>query len=210
MTAAGSRKKANFWATQVTMESLLQLDEQLFFLINNGWQNSFLDAIMPIWREKSTWIPLYVLLTAFVIYRFKIKGLYLIIALGLLIGISDNISSQLVKKNVRRIRPCNDATVENVHLLISCGSGYSFPSTHAVNHFAVATFLSMTLGQFFRKIRLPLFLWAASIALGQVYVGVHYPFDIFFGAIFGSFLAFLAAKLYLKWDKISIGKPEVV
>lgn len=206
----GGGKRANFFGNPLTMESLLHLDEQLFYLINNGWQNPFLDTIMPIWREKSTWIPLYILLAAFVIYHFKIKGLYLIIALALLVGISDNISSQLIKKNVRRIRPCNDATIENVHRLISCGSGYSFPSTHAVNHFVVATFLSMTLGRFFRKIRLPLFLWAASIAFGQVYVGVHYPLDIFCGAILGSLLAFIGAKLYFKWDKISIGKPTVV
>lgn len=203
-------KKGYFLGNPITMESLLQLDEQLFYLINNSWQNPFLDTIMPIWREKSTWIPLYVLLAAFVVYRFKIRGLYLIIALGLLVGISDNISSQLIKKNVKRIRPCNDETVAHVHRLISCGSGFSFPSTHAVNHFVVATFLSMTLGQFFRKIRLPLFLWAASIALGQVYVGVHYPFDIICGALFGFLLAYIGAKLYLKWDKISIGKPTMV
>jgi len=202
--------KQLFVGNPITMESVLYLDEQLFYLINNGWQNPFFDAIMPIWREKSTWIPLYILLAAFITYHFKIKGLYLIIALGLLVGITDNVSSQLIKKNVRRIRPCNDQTVEDVHRLISCGSGYSFPSTHATNHFAIATFLSMTLGQFFRKIRLPLFLWAASIAFGQVYVGVHYPLDIICGAIFGSILAFLAAKLYFKWEKISIGKPEKV
>ncbi|MFN7117198.1 MAG: phosphatase PAP2 family protein [Saprospiraceae bacterium] len=189
------------------MENLLQLDEQLFYLINNGWQNPFLDAIMPIWREKSTWIPLYVLLAGFIFYRFRIKGLFLVMALGLLVGISDNVSSQLIKKNVRRIRPCNDGTVENVHLIISCGSGYSFPSTHAVNHFVVATFLSVTLGQFYKKIRLPLLLWAASIALGQVYVGVHYPLDILCGALLGIVLGYIGAKLYLQWDKISIGKP---
>ncbi len=190
------------------MTSLLQLDEQLFYLINNGWQNPFLDAIMPIWREKSTWIPLYVFLAIFVIYRFKIKGLYLILTMALLIGISDNIASQLIKKNVQRIRPCNDATLEEkVHLVISCGSGYSFPSTHAANHFAVAAFLSMTLGQFYRRIRLPLYLWAASIALGQVYVGVHYPLDILSGALFGILLAYVMARLYFRLEKISIGKP---
>lgn len=193
------------------MTGLLQLDEQLFYLINNGWQNPFLDAIMPIWREKSTWIPLYLLLAAFCIYRFKIKGLYLVLVVGLLVGISDNISSQLIKKNVRRIRPCNDATLEEkVHLVISCGSGYSFPSTHATNHFALAAFMSMTLGQYYRRIRLPFYLWAASIAIGQVYVGVHYPLDILTGALLGILLALVMAKLYFQWKKISIGKPERV
>jgi len=45
------------------MESLIQLDEQLFHIINHDWQNAFLDAVLPYWRDKKTWIPLYVLLT---------------------------------------------------------------------------------------------------------------------------------------------------
>lgn len=193
------------------MTSLLQLDEYLFYIINKDWQNPFLDAIMPIWREKSTWIFLYVFLAVFVIYKFKIKGLYLILTLALLVGVCDNVSSQLIKKNVRRVRPCNDATLEEKpHLIISCGSGYSFPSTHAANHFAVATFLSLTLGQYYKRIKIPLYFWAASIAFGQVYVGVHYPLDILGGALIGILFAYLFAKLYWKIGKINIGKPGKV
>lgn len=192
------------------MINLLQFDEQLFHIINNDWHNAFLDAIMPAWREKKTWIPLYVMIAAFSIIKFKIKGLYFIIAVALTVGIADNVSSQLIKKNVKRIRPCNDATLqEDVRLLVSCGSGYSFTSSHATNHFAVATFISMTLGQFYRKIRLPFFLWAATIAFGQVYVGVHYPLDIVCGALLGSFIAFILAKIYLRLESIKISNPNL-
>ncbi len=192
------------------MINLLQFDEQLFHIINNDWHNAFLDAIMPAWREKKTWIPLYVMIAAFAIIKFKIKGLYFLIAIALTVGIADNVSSQLIKKNVKRIRPCNDATLqEEVRLLVPCGSGYSFTSSHATNHFAVATFISMTLGQFYRKIRFPFFLWAATIAFGQVYVGVHYPLDIVCGALLGSLIAFILAKIYLRLGSVKISNPNL-
>lgn len=187
------------------MTSLLALDEQLFHIINGDWQNPFLDAVMPFWRDKKTWIPLYIVLAGFLWYRFRVKGLYLVLALILTVGVADIVSSQLVKKNVRRVRPCNDATLPfDVNVPIPCGSGYSFTSSHATNHFAIAAFLSMTLGQFHQKIRLPFYLWAATIAFGQVYVGAHYPLDVICGAALGWLIAFILARLYLRWKKISI------
>ena len=65
------------------MEAILEFDQTIFFLINNDGHNSFLDAIMPYWRDKYTWIPFYLALAIFVIYKFKAKGLYLILALAL-------------------------------------------------------------------------------------------------------------------------------
>ncbi len=193
------------------METLLQLDEQLFHLINHNWHHAALDAVMPYWRDKRVWIPLYLVIAGYCWYRFRVKGIYLVLALGLTVGIADNVSSQLIKKTVKRIRPCNDATLtQEVQLLVPCGSGYSFTSSHAVNHFAVATFLSMTLGLYHRRIRLPLFLWAASIAFGQVYVGVHYPLDVICGALLGSLLAYALARLYWRLKTVCIPLPPRV
>lgn len=75
-----------------------------------------------------------------------------------------------------------------MNLLIACGGGYSFPSTHAANHFALAFFL---INMFYRrwKLILPLvFLWAFAVSFAQVYVGVHYPLDITFGAAIGALI----------------------
>jgi membrane-associated phospholipid phosphatase len=185
------------------METFLQLDQSLFDLLNGQWRANWLDAIMPIWREKKTWIPLYLALAALSIYRFKLKGLYLILALGLAVGLADTISSKVIKPAVHRLRPCNDpALKEEVKLLVHCGSGYSFTSSHASNHFAVAAFLSLTLGFFYRWMRWPLHLWAASIAWGQVYVGVHYPFDVICGAFLGLLIGNIVAKSYLRVSKL--------
>lgn len=180
------------------MTELLQFDQQLFHLINGEWRLSVLDAVMPYWREKTFWIPAYAALAAFLFYRFRWYGLYLGIALGITVGVADTVSSQVIKENVERLRPCNDPAVRtDVRLLVHCGGGYSFTSSHATNHFAVAAFLSLTLGGLYRRIRIPLFLWAASIAYGQVYVGVHYPLDVLAGALLGTLIGYVLAKGYL-------------
>lgn len=187
------------------MEAILELDQTIFFLINNDGHNAFFDAIMPYWRDKYTWIPFYLALAAFVIYKFKTKGLYLILALALTVGVADTISSKVIKKSVQRLRPCNDTQInQQVKLLVRCGGGYSFTSSHATNHFAVALFLIGTLGRIFRRIKWPLVFWAATIALGQVYVGVHYPLDILVGGTIGSLIGIGMARLYQSFPKLAL------
>ncbi len=179
------------------MSELIQFDEQLFHLINSGMSNSFFDAIMPYWRSKFLWVPLYVFLISFLLINFKKAGLYVLMGVFLTIGVSDFVSSKVIKKSVKRDRPCNTVHIApEMELRVHCGGGYSFTSSHATNHFALATFLVMIIGPFFKWIRIPLFLWAASIAFGQIYVGVHYPMDILAGSIVGILLGFLTTKFY--------------
>jgi undecaprenyl-diphosphatase len=74
---------------------------------------------------------------------------------------------------------------------IDCGTGYSFPSSHASDHFAITVFLIIV---FYRRYKwiLPVgLLWAATISFAQVYVGVHYPFDVTAGAIYGTLVGWL-------------------
>ena len=171
------------------METLLYWDTVIFEVINSGWQNGFLDAVMPLWRNKYLWVPLYLLISSFLMINFGKNGAYLVATVLLTITISDTLSSAVLKKQIQRPRPCKQEVLqEEVHLLIPCGAGYSFPSSHATNHFALALVLITTLGKRFSTIKLPLFFWAASIALGQVYVGVHYPLDIIGGAVLGSLI----------------------
>lgn len=179
------------------LDTLLEWDQWLFHIINYDWHNGLLDAIMPYWREKKLWIPLYLIIGGFALYRYRLKGLYFILAAALTIAIADPVSSQLIKKNVQRDRPCREASLQQeVNLLIPCGGGYSFTSSHATNHFAIGVFLFLTIGQLFRSWRWLFLVWAASIAFGQVYVGVHYPLDVTAGALVGSLIGWLVCILY--------------
>lgn len=187
------------------MAEILELDQIIFQIINQDWQMDWLDGLMPYWRNKYTWIPLYLFLLVFTIWKFKQYAIYFLLGLILTAGLADSISSHLVKKNIQRIRPCNDPAVKgDVHLLVHCGGGYSFTSSHATNHFALAIYLIFTLGQLYKWIRMPLLFWAASIAYGQVYVGVHYPLDVIVGGLLGSTIGYLVAKFYLSLEKLKI------
>lgn len=180
------------------METILQLDEAVFFFINHSLSNLLLDTIMPLWREKTTWIPLYVGLVAYSIYHFKWKkGLVWVLILAAVVGLSDQISSQWIKKNVQRPRPCNNTEIRaEVRLRTDCGSGYSFTSSHATNHFAIASFVVTTLVAGIWWARTLWIIWAASIAFGQVYVGVHYPLDVLVGSLLGLALGWLASLFW--------------
>lgn len=180
-------------------------DQWLFQLINTDGHTAWLDQLFPLWRDKRFWVPLYVLLAIWLGIRYRWKGVYLILAAVMTVAITDPLSSELIKKSVQRERPCRAAPLaEDLQLLIHCGGGYSFPSSHATNHFALAVFLYLTLGRLFRSWRWLLLLWAATIAYGQVYVGVHYPLDVIAGALLGSLVGSLVAYVYRQWRTIRI------
>jgi len=179
------------------MDFLLQLDESIFILINRTWQNAFFDWLLPYWRNKYFWLPAYFLFTILLFVKVGKKGIPILLFLGLTVTGSDFTSSFLIKKSVERGRPCNDNSFKkNVFLRAPCGSGYSFTSSHAANHCAVAIFLIFVFGQRLKKWRFLLLFWAVSIGFAQIYVGVHYPLDVFFGCLIGGFIAFLSHYCY--------------
>jgi membrane-associated phospholipid phosphatase len=142
------------------------------------------------------------LLFVFLVYKFKKKSIPIMLLALASIGMADGISSHILKPLVSRIRPCNLAELTNeIHLRIHCSGGFSFPSSHAANHFALAMFIGLALyktNPWFLRIGL---LWAGIISFAQVYVGVHFPVDIFSGMLLGCgiglFLNFVLAKFKL-------------
>ena len=177
------------------LEWLLALDREVLLLINRSLANPVFDALMPWFREKLFWAPLYIFLLAFLFEYYGKKAWWLVMGLVITVGLADFFSSELVKKNVRRLRPCNDITLAaDLQPRVRCGSGFSFTSSHATNHFAVAVYLSFFLGRLHRRVRPALLLWAASIAYAQVYVGVHYPGDVLAGALLGAWIGWFVAR----------------
>jgi len=88
-----------------------------------------------------------------------------------------------------------------INTLVYCGGGYSFPSSHAGNHFGLAIFLS---GLFFKKFNwiFPLsIVWATIISIAQVYVGKHYPFDVLGGTIIGCIIGFIFLRIFHHFNK---------
>lgn len=157
-------------------------------------------------REPLVHVPLYLFLALFLIINFGKSGFWWIITALAMAGVNDILSSQLIKDFFDRPRPCRDEMIAHQIRFIAkyCGMNGSFISSHASSHFAVATFIYFTLRSVTNWFALA-FLWAAGVCYAQVYVGVHYPFDVFCGAIFGVGIGFAAAGLYNK--KITLVNP---
>ena len=189
-------------------EQIIQFDQYLFFAINHGLSNPFFDWLMPALRNRFFWTPLYLFLAVFFIRNYGKKGWLILIFLGLTFGITDFFSSSVLKPAFERLRPCNDPEIKaEVKNIIACGTGFSFPSSHASNHFALAVFLIL---MFYRKWRpiLPIgLLWAFSVSFAQIYVGVHYPLDILTGAIIGGMIGYLMCSILLITKAFRQWKP---
>lgn len=181
------------------LETLVEWDKALFEVINGQWHNGFLDTVMPYWRSKRFWIPVYLLISLFIGFKYRWNSIYIFISLALLILASDQLSSHLIKPSIERLRPCNDPTLTDVRILVHCGNGFSFTSSHATNHFALSSFLFLAIQEFRNKLgSFILFFWAATIAYGQVYVGVHFLFDVLAGTTLGCLIGYLIYQLIFK------------
>ncbi|MBI3232854.1 MAG: phosphatase PAP2 family protein [Bacteroidetes bacterium] len=120
-------------------------------------------------------------------YLAKIKIYFIDIdkQLNTLIFKRDYLLANTLKHAVGRLRPCNNPSMHVNLLLKHCGSGFSFVSAHACNHFAIAGISTIILRLYSKKWVPIAYLWAAIISFAQVYVGVHFPIDILCGASLG-------------------------
>jgi undecaprenyl-diphosphatase len=175
------------------MEALLSLDHTLFRLINQEWSNGLFDAILPLFRTKSTWFPFYVAGLIVLYVKYRMRGLLMAVLAIACVTVTDQISATFMKPFFERARPCHDAASQ-VRLLVVCGGGFSFVSSHAANHFGLALLFGATFKQRLPWLFWALLAWASIICYGQVYVGVHYPADVFVGGTIGA-----AVGLGLAW-----------
>ncbi|MDI6801690.1 MAG: glycosyltransferase family 39 protein [Thermodesulfovibrionales bacterium] len=189
---------------------ILNIDKKLFALINAGVSNSPLDILMPALTSKG-----YFLLLPYMIYLvwtgfkgqknnspFDLTAAIwaIVISFGSFL-ITDWLVYE-IKHLIMRVRPCDE--LEGVRLLVGCSKSYSMPSNHASNAFAVALPLFYLARQSTLSLmwRLYPFILAILVAFSRVYVGVHYPSDIIFGAMVGC--AFSAALIF--WYKRSLSR----
>ncbi len=144
---------------------------------------------MPFVTDLKNFTFVFIALGIWILWRERKAGLIFLAFIGLTLTITDQLSSQVLKEIIGRVRPCH--VLENVHMLTDCNTSYSFPSSHAVNIFAAALFLARPLGR-----AAPIFFGVAAIvAYSRVYIGIHYPFDALGGAAIGLLIAWPLRRL---------------
>lgn len=175
-------------------EFLYNIDVQAFYFINKTLANPVTDFLMPFITELNHWKIFYAIMFLYLLIGGGRRGRIVAFSLLILVAASDQLSSNLIKDLVQRIRPCN--VLPDVRLLVGCTQSYSFPSSHAVNNFAGAVFLS----HFYPKFRISFYIGAFLMAVSRVFVGVHYPSDVLAGIIIGITVGVVFVFI---WDSIN-------
>ncbi len=179
------------------------LDTRLLLLINTGTANSWLDFLMPVLSARG-----YLLVIPY-LFGMVLRGIrqrdrkgktFFTAALWTLLIACCAVffaewAEYTLKAATARIRPCR--AIEGIRLLIACPASYSMPSGHAISSFAFALPLFyLTRGYIPLTWRLYPLILAAFIAFSRIYLGVHYPTDVFIGALLGGMIGMGLSTLY--------------
>lgn len=154
----------------------------------------FLDALMRFITSLGNGGIIWIILTAVLLIVPKKRKSGAILAVALLVDFI--ICNCILKGTFRRIRPFDVNTA--IQLIINRPMDFSFPSGHTAIAFASFTALRLA-GE--KKICIPVFILACSIAFSRMYLYVHYPTDILGGVAAGIASGCIAFAIVYIWSK---------
>jgi undecaprenyl-diphosphatase len=177
------------------LSGILNQNTNLFYMINQGMDNNVFDFIMPLLTNFGSFIVWAVICGILFIFGGE-KGRKVAV-LGLTALFVGNVAVYLLKFIIAEPRPF--LTLPNVDLLVPENEIYSFPSGHTASSFAAAIVIGLKYKFNFRGksygLIYPLLAFAGVIGFSRIYIGVHYPLDVLFGAIVGILAALLVLKV---------------
>lgn len=181
-------------------ESLINLDRELFTFIHATASSPTIDWFFMLLRNALTWVPLYAFMLYWLLrYHKKLAWQFAFLSL-VTFAITDYTSASILKPIFMRVRPCYDPQLHDIiRNLVGCGGRYGMPSTHASNHFGLASFWFFSITWMSNRSWYWLWLWALAIGYAQVYVGKHFPGDIIIGAVLGTLVGSGMALLFRRW-----------
>jgi undecaprenyl-diphosphatase len=184
-------------------EDILNLDTELFIYLNSLGFPLF-DNFWIFLSNKEANVLFYSTLLVLYFYKrslkFKFSELfYLLILIAFMITITDQ-TANLFKDSFQRLRPCYNEMIKDSLRLVkeSCGGKYGFFSAHASNSFTLAVFFGLLYKKKFKYLIYFSLLYASLISYSRIYLGVHFPLDILFGAAFGLIIGILTFNFYDK------------
>lgn len=186
----------------MTWQEIHRFDQNLTLKINS-WNSSFSDPIWEFLSDIPVWIPMYVLIVAFIIWRLGWKKGLVVVAGALLTFAFCDQSSNFVKEAVARLRPLHDEyMIANGLHVLEKGGRFGFFSAHSANAFGLATCtligLRIDKRLKYRGYAAWMYTWATLVAVSRIFVGKHYLGDCLVGSIIGA-LAGLSFASLAKW-----------
>ena len=161
---------------------LWTLDFEILFFIKDHIRNSFLDVIVPFYTNLGNDGIIWIVFGIVLLIPKKTRKCGIMVLGALLVMLVVN--NIILKNLIARPRPC--ATYPELVELVKIPTSYSFPSGHTVSAMAVAfTVLSQH-----KKLGIVTLVMAFLMGLSRLYVGVHFPTDVYGGIIVGAAIAF--------------------
>ncbi|MCF2947293.1 phosphatase PAP2 family protein [Paraglaciecola aquimarina] len=96
----------------------------------------------------------------------------------------------ILKRSLKRQRPCDCLTNLNAHIVPS--DKFSLPSGHTAAAFLMASLIS----HFYPALSIFAYFWATCVGCSRVLLGVHYPGDIIAGAALGLGISTLNLSIF--------------
>lgn len=175
------------------LDTIIEKDKELFVYLNSLGVESW-DQFWMVVTNQFSWIPLFALMLflVFKAYGWK-KSLMIMVVTALLITFSDQFVN-FIKDYFGRLRPNNDPTINEFIRILKRPKSFSFVSGHSTTSFAATTFMILTLRKYY-KFPLLLLIWPLLFAYSRIYVGVHFPVDIFAGMLLGVLEGYIFYKI---------------
>lgn len=168
------------------MELIQSIDRSVLDSIVDIFSCPLLDKIMPFITAIGNGGILYIIL-AIMLMIFKKTRKYGIM-LGMALAFGFVFGNIILKNVVARPRPF----YIDCELLIKAPDDYSFPSGHTMASFEMASVMFYMN----RKIGYVAIAIATLVAFSRLYLYVHFPTDVIFGCILGTFFGILSVKIY--------------
>ena len=170
-------------------ETLKEWDRELFVFLNNLGIERF-DGFWIFVTQIESWFPLFLFFFFLLFYFYRLKKGLIVLAFLLACFATTLFVTDLTKEFIARLRPNNVEGLGELIRILQKPTTYSFFSGHASTSFAVTTFMVLVIRKFNKWIYLA-YLWPFIFVLSRIYVGVHYPSDLFVGALVGTLFAFI-------------------
>ena len=168
------------------LERIHHFDTQAFIWVNLKQGCHYRKLVRQISRTGDG--PLYVAI-GLVLFLFETKFGAAFLTAALFSYLFDVSLYLLLKNTIKRDRPQSGKT--GFHAIITPSDKFSFPSGHTAAAFVFATLVF----QFYPGFALAIYIWASLVGLSRVLLGVHYPGDIFAGAVLGTASAWAGIQL---------------
>ena len=178
------------------LDKIIQYDKELLVFLN-GLGNENWDSFWLIITNQLSWIPLYLLFffLIFKLFGWK-KGVVILVLTAAMVAFSDQLTV-FIKNYTERLRPNRDPAINDIIRIVKNNKSFSFVSGHATTSMAVSLFMFLTLKQNY-KYTYFFFIWPLLFAYSRVYLGVHFPLDVSFGALLGVLIGYMFYRLSLK------------